>query len=323
MKKIMVFILLFFSLLYLGNSCEAKTRDTIYLEKGKSYSLKLEGKYTYTSADSKKVRVSKMGKVYAKKIGKSVITAKKGKKKINYRIVVVRYMEISAKKAAYNPDGTLQLSFPAPNSKIQWKSSDEAVATVDGKGLVTGHEHGNCTISVTYLGKKYEFPMASRLHLKKSKIQDTIYLEKGKSYSLNLEGKYTYTSADNEKVRVSKKGKIYAKKIGKSVITAKKGKKKLNYKIVVVRYMEISAKKSTCNLGGTLQLSFPAPNSKIQWKSSDEAVATVDEKGLVTGHKGGDCIISVKYLGKTYTFSCDVLLPPGPTPPEPTGTEPQ
>ena len=138
-----------------------------------------------------------------------------------------------------------------------------------------------------------------------------------------MEGKYTYTSADNEKVRVSKKGKIYAKKIGKSVITAKKGKKKLNYKIVVVRYMEISAKKSTCNLGGTLQLSFPAPNSKIQWKSSDEAVATVDEKGLVTGHKGGDCIISVKYLGKTYTFSCDVLLPPGPTPPEPTGTEPQ
>lgn len=159
MKKIMVFILLFFSLLYLGNSCEAKTRDTIYLEKGKSYSLKLEGKYTYTSADSKKVRVSKMGKVYAKKIGKSVITAKKGKKKINYRIVVVRYMEISAKKAAYNPDGTLQLSFPAPNSKIQWKSSDEAVATVDENGLVTGHEGGDCIISVKYLGKRYKFSL--------------------------------------------------------------------------------------------------------------------------------------------------------------------
>lgn len=166
MKKIVTAFLIV-SLLCSGIPCEAKTKDTIYLEKGQSYSLKLKGKYNYTSKNRKKVQISKTGKIHARKIGSSSITATKGKREISYKVIVVGHLRISAQREDENcylyPEehrSTLQLSFPVPNEKIKWKSSDETVATVDKNGLVIGHSAGHCIIYVKYLGKTYKFALS-------------------------------------------------------------------------------------------------------------------------------------------------------------------
>ena len=51
--------------------------------------------------------------------------------------------------------------------------------------------------------------------------------------------------------------------------------------------------------------------SKYQWTSSDEEVATVNEKGVIKGKKGGDAVITCTVTtpeGKVYKLSCDVSI---------------
>lgn len=55
----------------------------------------------------------------------------------------------------------------------------------------------------------------------------------------------------------------------------------------------------------------------LAWTSSNEAIATVDDAGLVSGVAAGDAIItaSFEYEGKTYSDTCAVTVEDAPTPP--------
>ena len=60
-------------------------------------------------------------------------------------------VEISPLEAGLSPGGTLQMSAAvvpawADDTAVDWRSSDEAVATVDGNGLVTAVGPGTCEI---------------------------------------------------------------------------------------------------------------------------------------------------------------------------------
>ena len=138
---------------------KAKVKETIYMKKGDTYSIQLKGSYSFSSKNTKKISVSKKGKISAKKVGTGIVTARKGKKKYKYKVVVLKTMKIMGKSRCYLYKKTNQLSFPVKGSKVKWTSSDPKIATVDETGLVTMKGYGKCVISVKYLGKEYRHPI--------------------------------------------------------------------------------------------------------------------------------------------------------------------
>ena len=158
-RKIAALCLFMICFISMGITGKAKVKETIYMKKGDTDSIRLKGSYSFTSNRKKNVTVSKKGKISAKKVGTGIVTAQKGKKKYTYKVVVLKKMKITGESSYCWYGRTLSLSFPVKGDKVKWKSSDSKIATVDETGLVTAKDYGSCIIYVTYRGKKYKYPI--------------------------------------------------------------------------------------------------------------------------------------------------------------------
>lgn len=115
--------------------------------------------------------------------------------------------------------------------------------------------------------------------------------------------KITY-KALNSCVVVDSKGNVKGKKAGTGkvcVTVSKKGYKTVNKTIavkVVKRNQKITAKNVTVNVGKTASLGASAKTG-LKFKSSNNAVATVNSKGVVTGKKAGTAKITIYTNGNS------------------------
>lgn len=115
--------------------------------------------------------------------------------------------------------------------------------------------------------------------------------------------KITY-KALNSCVAVDSKGNVKGKKAGTGkvcVTVSKKGYKTVNKTIavkVVKRNQKITAKNVTVNVGKTASLGASAKTG-LKFKSSNNAVATVNSKGVVTGKKAGTAKITIYTNGNS------------------------
>lgn len=124
-------------------------------------------------------------------------------------------------------------------------------------------------------------------------------------------------SSDNEAVAVvNSEGVVTGVAPGEAVITAKAGESSATCKVVVtaVKATAIELNESELELGvdGTFMLEYTLTPSNavaddIEWSSSDETVATV-ENGLVTAHAAGDAVITVKCNDNTVSATCQVKV---------------
>lgn len=123
-----------------------KTQMTIYV--GSSKTLKVKGtseKVKWGSSKKTVAAVNNKGKVTAKKAGKATITAKVNKK--TYRCkVTVKNPYLNSKSLTLSEGETYQLKITG-TSAASWSSSDESVASVNGKGMVMAEKAGQAAIT--------------------------------------------------------------------------------------------------------------------------------------------------------------------------------
>lgn len=162
-----------------------------------------------------------------------------------------------------------------------------------------------------------ETASAKKVTVKKVTVKassgSTAYVAKGKTVKLTAtvkvtpnkkaNKKVTFKSANKKIATVNAKGQVKGIKPGSTKITVtskKNSKKKASIKVIVqktaVKKVTISAKKATIGIGEkkTLKASVsPKGASKqIAWSSSKTKVATVSNKGVVTGKKKGTAVIT-------------------------------
>lgn len=158
----------------------------------------------------------------------------------------------------------------------------------------------------------------------------TAYVAKGKTVKLTANVKVTPNSKANKKVTfksankkiatVNAKGQVKGVKAGSTKITVtskKNSKKKATIKVVVqnvsAKKVTISAKKATIGIGEKKTLkatvSPKGASSQIAWSSSKTKVATVSDKGVVTGKKKGTAVITATAAdGSNKKATCKVTV---------------
>ena len=220
----------------------------------------------------------------------------------------------------------------AGNKKVVWSSSDEKIAKVDQKGMITAVGRGTAVITCSAadgMGAKTTCRVTVKQRVTSIKLDaTTMKLFVGNKQSLtqtvlpeNANMATVEWSSSNAKVaQVTSYGQVTAMAAGKAVITctAKDGSNVYATCSVTVanpvKTIKLNKKKVTIKKKGSYLLKATvgpksATNKAVTWKSSNNKVATVSASGLVTAKKKGKVTITVKAKdGSKKSAKCTITV---------------
>lgn len=202
---------------------------------------------------------------------------------------------------------------------VSWSSDDEDIATVNDEGVVTGQGPGETTIEATIEGVSDAAKVTVSLEAVDSvaidppepnvrvggtvQLEATAFDEDGEP----LQGREVeeWKSGDEAIATVDAQGQVTGHSVGEAMISATiegvAGTVEVTVSLIPVDSVAIEPPDTSIFVSDTVQLTataFDEDGEPLQgrdveeWRSSDEAVATVDAQGQVTGHGVGEAEIS-------------------------------
>lgn len=278
------------------------------------------------------------GKVTAIAGGEAIITAVcEDNEKITAKCkITVRQLpqqiELSAESKTLNVGDKFTLSaIVKPDNtfdkSVTFTSSDEKIATVDQKGVVTATGVGSAVITATASDGKTAAQCQLKVMILAENVELDFYeltIEKGESKTIlatvkpeNATEKELKWVSSNEKVATVDGGKIKAVAGGNAVIkaitTTDDVYAQCNVTVKVSsKTITLSESKATMYLNESLTLAFQispedVTNKNIIWSSSDESVVTV-ENGIVTAKGKGTAQISAKTEDTGIEALCSITV---------------
>ena len=194
---------------------------------------------------------------------------------------------------------------------VSWSSSNINIATVDNNGVVTAKTAGTAIIKAQVGNYTATCKVNVKVALTGISVKTSTTLVKNQTEILNVvytpedttdDKTVTWSSEDTSIATVDNKGKVKALKEGTVNIIATVGefeaKCAVTVKEIKLEGIAISNKKDTLLEGeeNKLEIVYTPENTtdikKVEWLSSDEAIATVDENGNVKALKAGTTIIT-------------------------------
>ena len=240
-----------------------------------------------------------------------------------FRILVVQpvtklAVESSAPNVVVGQQVTVSATVTPENATIQnviWKSGDERIVTVDQDGTVTGVKRGNGRIIATAAdGSNIRANFSIKVVQNPENImlpsdEATVDVGRNIACKATVEPKDTdnkkliWTTSDERIATVDKNGRIKGISVGDCVVTCTSDAlASVSSSMTVhvqqpVKKLSFNAKNAYAYVKEGTQLSWTilpddATNKRLEFKSSKESVATVDENGLVTGVGSGKASIT-------------------------------
>lgn len=233
----------------------------------------------------------------------------------NYTINVNETYQVNPKYSPYNSQEIQDVVFT---------SSDESIVKVDKKGRIKGISNGIATVTIQSKYVTKTFNVKVKTYLEKIKVEDTIYIEEGKSHNLSYSlspnnatiEALEFSSEDEKIATIDNNGVIEAINSGETKVTIKEGDISATSTIVVLPKLEkIQLNRTTLGLtvGEEEKISITTTPSKYKKKllytytSSNEAVATVDKDGLINAVGVGTATIQVKHDDINASIDVNVL----------------
>lgn len=294
--------------------------------------------YTWSSKDESVVTINAAGQITGRKVGDTIVTATShdGKKTASCIVEVVqRATSVSLDFSSITMDAGISKRLTATvkpantsNKSITWTSSDEKVAKVSSKGVVTAVSAGTAVIKATTAdGSKLSATCRINVTQKITKVtfaKKTFTARVGEKTKLqyttlpaNATNKTLNWSSSNKKIAtVSSNGVVTGVAAGTVKITVKtldgKFKNTCTVKVVMpVKSVKMSKSTMTLGIGKTAALSAvvspkTATNKEVTWTSSDYDVADVSATGKVTGKKIGSAVITATTKDGSFKCTCRV-----------------
>lgn len=220
----------------------------------------------------------------------------------------------------------LSLASAPANSKLEWKSSNPSVASVDSKGNVTGLSVGTSKITCTASnGQKASCAVSVTTASTGVKLNtNSITWEEGKSghfkpaLSSSVKS-VTYKSSNTKVATVDKNGLLKAVAPGTCKITCVSATDPSKYDVCTVTVVSKAQIKLAdpvlvLNKGITKKAAYTVTGSgnslAFKWSSSNNSVASVSPTGVITAKGQGNCMITVTASnGATARIAVTVVQP--------------
>lgn len=296
-------------------------------------------KVTFKSSKPSVASVTKKGVITGKKKGTAkinvTVTGKDNKKTKTYVNVNVKYVKLSLNKknASVNAGKSITLKATStPKKTVKWSTSNKAVATVSSKGVVKGVKAGTATITAAVGQKKATCKVTVKgsaevavTEVKASIESAEISVGNGTQITASVlpanatNKKLTYSSSDESVATVNDAGAVVGIGAGKATITVRSANGKTASVEVTVTYVNVtgitidpSKLELDVNNVATLTAAVEPANASaklVKWSSDNEAIATVDESGKVTGVAEGTATITAAATDESgVTAKCQVVV---------------
>ena len=279
------------------------------------------------------------GTVTAISVGTANITATCGEVsascKVTVNLVEVTSIELSPKEVTLLIGSTTTLTakvYPenATNQQITWSSSNSTVASVDNAGKINALQVGEATITATCSTASATCnvtvspvaPSSIDLNMKdmilfigQSETIQAVVRPTNSTYPA-----LTWRSDDESVATVSSDGKVTGVKEGTANITATCANVSASCSVTVnpipASNIEIVSGNVTLTIGSSTDLvAKVSPENtthpEIEWRSSDNDIATIDANGTVSAVSTGTAIITAK-CGNVST-TCTITVIPVPS----------
>ena len=211
-----------------------------------------------------------------------------------------------------------KLAKAASKLTVEWTSSDESVATVDATGMVVAVSAGEAdiTASVTDSEMSAVCKVTVKVAAKDITVPDNLDVKLNDGDETTVEAtvspadatdvKVSYASTDEAVATVDKDGRVQVLQPGECDITTtlmQDGEKVTEKTTHVKAFYEVESITLDSNEGkltvgnshtikATVAPEEVAAETTIEWSSSNEKVATVDENGKVTAIAAGEATIT-------------------------------
>ena len=292
----------------------------------------------WSSADESVATVSQEGVVTGVNGGRTTVTVKCKEYSATCQVKVRKAaigveLDITEADLKVGVDELQLMAIVEPSNSIDydldWTTSDDAVAVVSDKGLVTPVGPGEATITVT-VDRAHQATCVVRVtqpaegvFLNKTELK----IQRGTSETLeatvqpattNIKD-LTWTSSAPEIASVDQTGKVTAHKLGEAdiTVTTVDGGHTAVCKVTVIQKVTgvtLDKESASLRIGEeTLQLNAvvepsDASDKSLLWTSSEAGVASVSETGLVTPLSPGETVITVTTVDGEFSATCTVTV---------------
>ena len=300
------------------------------------YSVNLKDPHVvWTSSDESVATVDDNGNITAVGVGECDITATCQNVSATCHVTVQPVLPESITLNSENEDifigDTFQLIATilpenTTDKTVTWTSSNENIATVDENGLVTAVGVGECDITATcqnvtatcHFSVLPILPVAITLNTEDASILigNTFQLTATVIPENTTDKTVTWASSDENIATVDENGLVTAVGVGECDITVTCQNVSATCHITVLpirpESITLNTEEASVLIGNTFQLTatvLPENTSDktVNWTSSDENIATVDENGLVTAVFVGNCDITATCQNVSATCHITVL----------------
>lgn len=200
------------------------------------------------------------------------------------------YIKIKTNQLYINKTGTgykgYTCSYKLTNttsSPVTWTSSDEKIATVDSKGVITCLKSGSVNITAT-AGTK---TVTSKLNILNadvslSKTTAEVFSDDTLTLKATCKKPVTFESSDTSIATVDENGVVTPKSVGKVKITAKSNSGSATCQVTVKkRVIALTTAKTKLYKGCNAQIFASGGKYAYKYKSSNTNVLTVTDSGII------------------------------------------
>ena len=250
----------------------------------------------WTSSNTAVATVSSVGVVTGISVGSTVITYTDSNGCTDTKTVTISTQPVISGTFSACSNGATQLSATTlPNGTNPWLSSDTTVATVNNTGLVSGVAAGTTIITYTNSNGCQD--------TKTITINALPIISGTPSVCLGLSTQLTGTptpatlnpwiSSNTTIATVNNTGLVNGVATGTATITYTDANGCQDTEIITVNTLPvISGIPSACVNQTTILTATNAPATSLPWTSSNTAIATITNSGIVSGVSSGSAIIT-------------------------------